>query len=65
MRPSDRIFMSKPTATAESRSKVFRVYAYMILPGGDTVDDSRIVISDPYYMTMFDYATKYMVIERE
>lgn len=57
--------MSKPTATAESRSKVFRVYAYMILPGGDTVDDSRIVISDPYYMTMFDYATKYMVIERE
>lgn len=51
--------------TANVKDKVFRVYAYMILPGGDTVDDSRIVISDPYYMTMFDYATKYLVIERE
>lgn len=52
--------------TANVKNKVFRVYAYIILPeSGDTIEDSEIVISNPYYMTMFDYANTNLVIERD
>ena len=43
---------------------MFRVYAYMVLPdnGNNIVDDSEIIISDPYYMTGYDYANKLRVL---
>lgn len=48
-------------STASVRNKVFRVYAYMILPGNgdDNIDDNEIVLSgtrdendEPYYFTI-------------
>lgn len=50
--------------TANIKDKVFRVYAYMIVPGNNdgNIDDNEIILSDPYYMTMFDYAKNNKVL---
>ena len=60
----NRAEFARSFTTANVKDNVFRVYAYMVLPGnGDnTVDDSEIIISDPYYMTVYDYATKLRVL---
>lgn len=53
--------------TASVKNKVFRVYAYMVLPGADddnNITDGEIVLSEPYYMTMFDHASTDLVIDR-
>lgn len=54
--------------TGNVNDKVFRVYAYMILPdpnGNSVVDDDEIIVSDPYYMTVYGVANRTFVMDRD